>query len=462
TIEKIDQRLEGSRPELFLRGFSKELLESLVTHAQGGKGAVSQSLISLLTRLASLSPPEVSRATPLPRQDLDILLKESGAAAPVSKEYKDTLNHLSAGDHKARQSVPGFPLEHYLATMEEPYLEKQIIRVNLIFMDQTQNAPEYEDLANKVMDFAYELPERGETLLLQTIHTAFISHTKEAESEEIRSLAQNFVDEMKDADFLDCIVTTLDEVGAKQQTELCDFLITLGPAAHDQLLNLLAMQQEITEKSPLLKVFESYRIEALTATLKAIPSANAAKVKKLLVLISHLGVGGAAPLLRPLLNHDDQSVVNGTLDLLLPLKDQAAIQKIRDMLHSDNSHPVDQGIDACSRYVLTDLTTDLLKLLEFKFLQESSFDRNIKLILALGRFGDKRALSSLTKLAQSHWPLFPNRLLQMKRTLFYSLKGYHPQQRKALLSYGLKMTDQDTRKICSQLLSSNEQGFHRS
>ncbi len=458
TLERCDQNMNHGNPEEILGKFSDSVVLDMVQQVNKKNVRISPALLTLVEKLSRMRfSPDPATSSSIARQSkLSNLLDPEKYNQQVEKEYHNTLRKLASSPAPSHPSPSGFPLEEYLATLEEDHLNRQIIHATLIFMDQSDEETEYTRLAHKLMEISLLLPDAGAYDLLQETFKVLKKQAAEKKPAVLRKIASQCVEQLTAPDFLDYIYSMLPEASATEQQEAIAFLELLCPDILGKLIKIFCMKPNIPENDLLVGIFRTFRLETLTRTFTILPKTTNINVKRLLILVQYLGIQGTVRLLHPLLDNNDTDIRMQVLGLLLPTHDEEATATLISMLESENEYIVDSAIELCNTHHPPAAVPHLLKLLEYQFFKAAAFERNRKLFLVLGHVGDKRALASLEKIAFTKWPLQRQKIIQMKRILFYSLKGYHPEDRLHLIRRGMKINDEEIHKICNSLLPIQE------
>ncbi len=453
TLEKCDQNQEQSNPKKILSTFSNSLIVNMLQLVNKKDVTISPALLNLIQKLSRIEfTPDGATPSAMSRREISNLLEPEKYDQYVGENYHHTLHQLSSALPSDHAPPPEFPLEQHLATLAEDHLNRQIVRATLIFMDGTEGETDYTEFAHKLMEFTLQLPEEGAFGLLLIIAKTLTRHAAQKKSPAIRKMAAECLEELSDDEFLDYVHSALREASEQEKRAAISFLIYFCPDILDTLIKIFCMQQNVSEDDPLLMVFKTFRVETLVAVFTVLPKENSARIKKLLLLVQYLGAGGTGPLLHPLLTHEDGDIQLQALELLLLLHDKKGLATLESMLGSKNEMQVEAAIELCNSHRPVECVPSLLQLFDHHFFKESTIARNRKLFLVLGRIGDKKALPVLEKIAFSKWPLHRQLVTTMKRILFYSLKGYQPEDRINLVHKGLQSEDEEIRKLCSSLL----------
>lgn len=458
TLESCDRNMKHSDPEKILGKFSDSVVLNMVEQVNKKNVHISPALLNLVEKLSRMRfKADPATSTSIARRGkLDNLLDPDKYSQQVEQEYHNSLSKLARSPASSHPVNPAFPLEEYLKTLEEDHLNRKIIHATLIIMDKSDQEAEYTELSHKLMEISLLLPDSGSYDLLQTVFKVLKKQTSEKKSTEIRKIAAQCIQELTAPDFLDYIYSMFPEASATEQQEAIAFLELLCPDILGKLLKIFCMKPNIPEDDPLVGIFRTFRMETLTKIFTILPKTTTVNVKRLLVVVQYLGIQGTVRLLQPFLDHKNSDVRLQILDLLLPAHDEEALATLISMLESKNEQIVDAAIELCNTHHPPACVPHLLKLLKYQFFKNTAFERNQKLFLVLGHIGDKKALPSLKKIAFTKWPFQRQKIIQMKRILFYSLKGYHPEHRINLVRQGIKIKDDEIHEICRALLPAQE------
>ncbi len=455
TLLQCNHGMDGDAPEKVLSKFSDSILQQLFQHADKNQTTSSPALLILLNKLSEIRFPVDSALQKSPPSP-----KNTGTCPPLNEHERHTkpphcnIPKLRISSTTTSITPSNFPLDQHITTLEEGYLNRQIVRATLILMGQAPNEREYAELAEQLMELCLVLPDNGAFDLLQSTAKTLLQQAAEKNSQVINSITERCIQRLSDSNFLDYIYSILPELSLKEKKDALDLFRYFCPAIIDKLLNIYCIKPLLRGEDPLLAIFMDFRLETLTSIFTILPKSNTNTLKKLLNIIEHLGIQGTVRLLHPLLDHEDEDIRLKVLSILLPSYDEEAIAILVSMLGSENTLVADSAIELCNSHQPSSCTPALINLLEFNCLKQVHITRNIKLFLILSRIGDKSALPYLEKIAFSKWPFLHEQITAMKRILFYSLKGYQNEDRIELLQKGMKIRDEEIRKICNNLLPS--------
>lgn len=457
TLDKCQENQDAKSNAKLLSGLSSKLVLEMLDVVNEAGREISPALLSLIQGFSSgKSQGDTSPVSaPTPREVKTLMARETYENFVVP-EYNELL--LALGQSQKQVNPPiGFSLKEQEKTMEETYLIDQVARLVLILMDETDIDEEYARYGQKLIDIALELPSVGNFTLIEVICRMLSRHAETHPSPVIRELAEDCLNRIEGSEYLESIAALLPEASGQDKVLVVQALIARGSKAVSELLDFYCEEKEEYLKTKVNAYFQKYRVETLAEIVRRISGENRERTMLLLAIVKDLGVGGAAPLLRPVLTHHDESVRMSALNILLSQQDQEAVQYLRDMLHSSEDTAA-VAMALAVRYKIAALVPDLVELFHYRCLGAASIEQNSKIIMILGSIADPAALPALEKLADSNWIFFHKQVEQMKRALFLSLSNYPANSVVTLCKKGLKSDQQEIREICRKILSRAVEG----
>lgn len=461
TLDKCQQNEGNASPQQLLSQLSSSVVTDMLDMVNQENREISPALLSLMQGLSiSQSTNTLDETDALSFNEVETLMAREKYDKYVEPEYGHLLQVL--GQNQSRVVPPdGFRLEEQEKTLERSYLIDHTVRLVLALMERTENEEDYALYGQKLIEIALELPALGIFSLVDTIAEFLSRHTERHSSPEIREVAGDCLGRIKGREYVESIAALLSDASAENKDTAVHALIARGKPAVSELLDFYCEEKEDKFIEDVEAFFHRYRIETLAEIVRLIPRAKSEKVLFLLALVKKLGVGSAAPLLHPLLNHHEDSVRQELFTILLPLQDSQAIQSLRDMLHSSEETVMASAMTFIWKCKATALLHDLLSLLNYRCLRKKTIQCNSRIILALSGIADPAALPSLEKLANSTFILHSKEVAEMKVALFRSLSAYPPESVKLLCKKGLQSKNIDIRKTCRSILSRTGRGTQR-
>ena len=453
TIEKCQENITGNSPTQLLSQLPSTLVLEMLDMANEADREISPALLSLIQGLSSDQPVKARADTEAPSlHEVETLMARENYEEYVEPDYDKLLQIL--GQNQKRVEPPaGFILQEQKKTLEERYLINQTTHLLLALMEKTENEEEYSRYGEKLIEIALDLPSFGIFTLVETISTMLSRHAKSRPSPTIQHLAEDCLDKIEGREYIESIAALLPEATSQDKERAIQALIACGTPALSELLDFYCEEKENPLKGEVETFFHKYRVETLAEIVRRLPRLKRDMVLLLLSLAENLGVGGAAPLLRPMLSHLDDSIRMSALEILLPRQDSEAIQYLRDMLHSSDTTVVASALTLAWKHKTAPLVPDLIALIDYRCLREITIQQNGRIILALCGIADPAALPALEKLADSKWIFHSSQVEKMKDAIFISLSAYPLDSVIPLCKKGLKSKQREIRKTCRTILS---------
>ena len=453
TLDKFQKNVGNSSPQQLLSQLSSTVVTDMLDMVNEEGREISPALLSLMQGLsASQSGGTLDESDALSPGDVETLMSRERYDKYVEPEYGKLLQVL--GQNHSRIVPPdGFHLDEQEKSLETVYLIEHTVGLILVLMEETRTEEDYSLYGQKLVEIALELPALGIFSLVDTIAGFLSRHTENHPSPAVRDFAGDCLERIKGREYVESIAALLADASAEGKVTAVHALIARGKPAVSELLDFYCEEKGDQLTGDVETFFHRYRTETLAEIIRLIPRSKSDKVLFLLSLVKKLGAGSAASLLRPLLNHHEDSVRLEIFDLLLPLQDSQAIQSLRDMLHSSDEPVVASAITLIWRCKAAALLPDLLSLLSYRCLRKKTVQCNSRIILALSGIADPTALPALEKLVDSKFILHSKEIAEMKVALFRSLSAYPLDSVVFLCEKGLQSKELDIRKTCRSILS---------
>ena len=460
TLDKCQKNIKNN-PSRLLSQLSSKLIYEMEDIANEAGREISPALLSLIQGL-STDPgiQSLDDVVPSSPHEIKTLMAREQYEDYVDPDY-DALLQLLGKNKKPIEPPVGFVLEEEENTFTDPYLASQTSQLMLALMENTESEEEYSRYGQKLIEVALDLPSLGNFSQVETISDTLVRHASNHPSLSIQELAKDCLHRIEGREYVESIAALLPEASSRDKIIAVQALIDRGPQAVSELLDFYCDEKERSLKKKLERFFHSHRVETLVEIIHRVPRAKPITVLLLLDLAKQVGVGGAAPLLHPLLSRHDDSIRMTTLELLLPLQDREAVQYLRDMLQSSDESAVLQALTLAWKHKTAPLLADIIALLNYHCLKKKTIQRNSRIILALSGLGDASALPALEKLATSTLLFHANEIKKMKEALFLSLTSYPLNSVLPLCKKGLSSKQQEIREICSSILARAEKGRQR-
>lgn len=337
TLDKCQENQDKKSNAKLLSGLSSTLVLEMLDVANEADREISPALLSLIQGFSSSKPTGDgnSASAPAPREVKTLMAREKYENY-VIPEYDELLQTLGQSQQQVEAPI-GFFLKEQEKTMEDKYLVNQVTRLILVLMEETDNDEVYTRYGQKLFEIALELPSIGNFTLIEKISSMLSRHAESHPSPAIQGVAGDCLNRIEGREYLESIAALLPDSSGQERDLAVQALIVRGAKAVSELLDFYCEEKEEQIKEKVNEYFHKYRVETLAEIVRRISKENRDNIMLLMTIIKELGVGGAAPMLRPVLTHYDESVRMSALKILLSLQDHDAVQYLRDMLHSTDA-----------------------------------------------------------------------------------------------------------------------------
>jgi hypothetical protein len=464
------KQVNGPEPpawaEDFLVGMSEEVIIEMLSQANDDGDEISPSLLSLVQRIFSTTGndfpilanhqahhnPELQEGLPV-SEDIKQLFKREKYETYVISEYDQVLKSLSSASDTEKESPhPSFPLEAHLKTLGEDYLDFQIARVLLAFMDSPLEPAEYKDYARKLLGLVNGLMITGEFGLLYKIYKAFKGHEMTKPHTESRIIANKAWRHFHHDACINEAICAFDRHAAEKGDAVIRFMTALGASIVPPVITYLSQLPIQAETIHFYRLLGHFKNQAAEMALWSLGDDNPLVIQHMVRLLGQLDHRQATPQIKTLLDHEKMAVRRDALQSLVMFRDPWGLVFLKKWIRSPNEEESAAGIALAGEHKVMEMVPELTNRLQRIFFRKTTYRRNETIVNALSEIGDQYAIPMLDKLIHSIWPLMPKRLARLKQVVFRSLVGYPIESTLPLISAGLKSKDTEIRKICLDLI----------
>ena len=370
----------------------------------------------------------------------------------VEKEYDDILKNISdRAESMAATASERFPIEEYLASLNDQQLDLQIGRAVLAFMEENIDEEDYREFSKKLVAIVPDMLASGHfPLLLDTLQT-LRWHLSDKKSEGIRAAAAEALKVFWAPGFIDKSIEAFNSWSKTRGKDAQSFMLALGPILVPGLLEIYSYDTAPGGRRVLFDLLCTFGRDTVAEAVKRLGDPRVYYVRNLLMLIRRAGTPAVIPAVKPLLNHADQKVRLDALAVLLRFKEPSAIGILRQEINSKDPDVSSAAVFLAGQFRVTEVIDDILGLFKRTILFESDYGVNEELIRSLGEIGDPRAIPELVKMAKSGWSLYRKSHARMKVTLYESLGRYPQESIAELVRLGEGSDDEKIRQLCRKL-----------
>jgi len=452
-------------PDDLLGGFQDDMVIDMLRQASDEGKEISPTLTGLLGKLTKahaqsaamqealrtkLAPEEEHGETPLILPEhMEKLFDREMYEDFVAEDYEAMLRRLT---QDARTSREQFSLEVFAKTLEDDYLDFQIGRALLAFMEENIDEDDYKELSQKLIALMPSFLQTGNFFLLWDFYETLRKHTTEKSIKGIREDAQEarkaFADPAFRAKALEAFELWMKDKGQ----DAAGFIQSLGVETVPGLLDIFSRDESVGGKRVVVNILCTFGEPAVREAHKRLRDPRTHYVRNLLIFLRKAGYQASIPYIRPLLQHQNQTVRMEALNTLLRLKDPNAIKILGNLIESPDSDIAFRAISLAGQYRVAGVIPELLSKIKRAILFETDYKENEEIIRVLGEIGDPIAIPDLEKLARTSWTLYPRSLMRMKETLFESLERYPQKSVTPLLKIGERLGNDAIKRRCGKLI----------
>jgi len=469
TYNKLNAAAENEAAESVLNVFSEHVVIDMLRQANEEGDEISPSLMKLVYKMTSAHDDMVHQErglnaaqpkrnpTPLfDTQPLQDIFTRENFEDYVPNDYKKSLDALSgaAGDEIVN-GHEAFSISDFHKDLEPSYLDYRIVHILLAFMHRDIKPSEYRKYATRLVDIAYDLLGTGNFSTLLEIVKALFRQYKNSTDPEIQFLAKRAVKKIQDPHFAARAVVSFGKWAQAEDVSAYEFLLFFGSKIVPEMVALYGKGERPEIQSVIFKLLERFPRATCLEAKKRFSDPRPFFVSNMLALVRRMGTENDAVMVKKLMEHHDAGVRRKALEIIIELNDPHGPEIVRKYFGSFDAREKLEVIQLIGTYKIADLVPDLISGISRWSLFKSQYERNEKIITALGKIGDASVIPVLEKLAKSRWSLRPKSLFRLKFSLYQSLHGYEVQQISSLLKIGQMSPDSRIRQICQNLINAN-------
>lgn len=463
AFQRTSASASQSGAEEIIGGFTDDMVIEMLSQANAEGREISPTLTGLVGKLAKAqneAPPGQRRLWPkqgagglsapmiLP-EHMQKLFDREKYEEYVSADYEAMLKQMADGPVVVSEH---FPLGDYAKTFEDAYLDFQIGRALLAFMEENIEEEDYKEFAGKLIAIVPGFLETGNFELLWDMSETLRRHASEKPVQGIREVAEESRKIFTEPEFIAKALHAFEVWMREKGQEAAGLIQSLGPDTVPGLMDIFSRDESPGGRRVLFNLLCLFGESAVREAVKRLRDPRAYYVRNLLIFIRRAGNNTAIPSVRLLLQHRDQMVRMEALSTLLKFKDPGSEKLLRDALRSVDPDVASQAVSLAGQYRVSEVTEDILNRIKRVILFETDYTVNEEIIRALGAIGDPRAIPDLEKLARAAWSLYPQSLLRMKELLFESLSRYPKESVVNLLKIGERLNSDKIKKTCTKLM----------
>ncbi len=462
AFQRISTHTQGVADEELLGGFPDDIVIDMISQASSEGREISPTLTGLVGKLtrahsqgfeAQHGGPEaadqgdVDFSSLILPEHMEKLFDREQYEEYVPDEYSEMLKRLSETAVAVGEKIP---VEEYARTLEDDHLDFQVGRALIAFMEEDIDEEDYREFARKLSAIMAGFLVTGNFMLLWDISETLRRHMSEKSVKGIREAAAEARKVFFTPEFIAKALRAFEMWMKDKGQEAAGLILSLGSATIPGLLDIYGKDEAPGGRRVVFNLLCMFGEAGVREAHKRLRDPRKYYVRNLLILIRRAGSASSIPVVKPLLQHQDQVVRTEALNTLLKLKDPGAVEVLRDTIRSKDPDLAFQAIALAGQYRTTEVVDDILAKIKRIVLFEADYNDNEEAIKALAEIGDPRAIPDLERLARARM-LYPQRRAKMQRLLFRTLGQYPKESIQGLLAIGERSGNAEIKAICIKL-----------
>lgn len=443
-----------------MKCFPKEMLQGIIHLANEKKRQISPALIMLLQKLSAIKDggnahQQVDRQN-MTSSEMGKLLKSEEHEEYIPEKYDQLLKKLSGASSTADDvAEDAFPLSIHLKTLDDGYIDFRICKLVLALMEEETDEENYLAYSTRLALVIPDLLKKGQFSFLISVIETLSCHGQENVSEKIRRQALSVLSILTDPDTIARYITPFILDGRDNTTVVTKFLVMSGVQNIPWLFDLY-LDPSTTDSDTLMDIIKGFGSNAVDEASKRLENQTPLKSLRLLAFFREVGNHSTIPLLKVLYESDDFNVKKEVLEILFLFNDSAAIDLLRQSIHSSNREEVLQAVSLTFLYEVRELMGELMSLLKTFYIREEDAILNEWIVQQLVGTGNPWAVPYMKTIMAVRLTLSHQRLSRMKEILYESLEHFPRQTVQSLLEKGSKSWDRRIRASCLKIIGQKE------
>lgn len=372
----------------------------------------------------------------------------------VDKSYQDELQLMMQPPKISKAALAEEIEKHY----REELIGKTISEIVLELLEGDFIAREdYQCLLERILTMTEQFLEAGRFYEISEIYSTISSHSHAGKFNDDASgvLADYFHSE----NFLSGLIEALKLWGRSEREGALRLAKMNKCHLMGRLLDALSEETDSSIRKFLLYVLSSFGDEIFPEVIKRLNDPRWYVVRNMMYLIREAGGIKYVTYVRRFARDKDEKICFEALKTLVHFKTSDSLSYIKFHLNGDDPELRSRVISLVGTYRCEDAVPYLLQLLEKKDIFGSGSGDKVSIIRALGKIGDPRAVSVLTKIYHSSAILFKAELDQLRVEIFKNTENYPRDSVNHLLEIGLRSRNYEIRAISERLLGERETAY---
>lgn len=438
-----------------LREFVSELPNDEVLEALRYLSASGKLSSHALMLLQALSGQERARAAPATANVLSEVIRLFG------EEDVDRFNPVDHQDLLASVSVriPNMPAEAFSSmeelgartqSIESDAIAQQFGEILLDLLEEYGPARNADGVLSRIETLFRASIGAAEFARAQTMLDRLEALAKKSHGAELKKRVEELIGRLAVAETMQPLIDRLQAVPAQDSKHVRSLLERLAALGRKNLIAALADEPNRSKRRRLFNFITSLGPQIVPEVVRFLSDERWYVLRNMVALLRAVQDRSTIPHLQKLVNHPDLRVRMETIKTLFVLDPMSVPQSVLDNLFADADVKLaETAVGLVGTYGIKEAIGPLLRVLEGNDVFGSKRSLRVAAIKALGDIGEPRVLDDLKRFFASTFLPWPSK--DERYAAWESLQKYAPDSRGPLITTGLRSSDPQIRKLCSQI-----------
>lgn len=221
------------------------------------------------------------------------------------------------------------------------------------------------------------------------------------------------------------------------------------------LVDALVEEESQTVRRFLMELLKKFGNKVIDEAIKRLRDERWFVKRNMLYILRETDIKEVTEYIRPCCRHENYKVSIAALKCLLDVKDNYAVEIIREYLTSDSENLFQQAVALSGSFKIKEVVDDLIRLLKKQRVSGDDILDKISIVRALGDIGDPRAIDALRILVSRKSIFFKKITDQLKEEIYRTLKNYPYELVEDLVEAGIESKNEVIRDESLRLRKEN-------
>jgi len=252
-------------------------------------------------------------------------------------------------------------------------------------------------------------------------------------------------------EFFLAFIDSFKTIGSQARDEAWEFCEFFGEVIVPHLIHALANEDSKAFRSLLLGFLKQFDETIVPEVLKGLNDTRWFVKRNMLCLLIGRNSKEIMPHVRPYCRHENRKVSLEAVKCLLSLRDDYAVEVLREHLRSGSEEYVEQAISLMGSFRVKEAIGDLVQLLRGKGTIKTDIAQKLLIIQALGNIGDPLCLEAFREILSRKSLFFRKDREKMKEDIYKTLKNFSYGDIEDMVRSGSKSRNRYIREHSSRL-----------